>query len=251
MARKKVNAGLTTDAELLDFQIKQDNLLNEILANELKIKENENAIKNIFGNKFSLEELKSKIPLNESTELKKAQIPENLNLTQLSQDVSLSELEINKSKSSYLPKIDLEAKAGSITPQTKMFKDKTEHQVALTLTIPLFSGYSSDAFSHQMILDKQLKERIFKNYQVNLPSILENEEKRIELNRHLLAANEKTLKKAEKFQEQTISEYKRGIKNSPDLISASDRIFELKRKANELNNDIKKAIYSYNTNYSK
>lgn len=251
MARKKVNAGLTTDAELLDFQIKQDNLLNEILANELKIKENENAIKIIFSSKFSLEEIKKQIPLNQFTELKKAENSENLNMAQLSQALSLSQLEVDKSKSSYLPKIDLEAKAGSITPQTKMFKDKTEHQIALTLTIPLFSGFSGDASRQQMILDKQLKERILKDYQVNLPAVMENEEKRIELSKHLLATNEKTLKKAEKFQEQTISEYKRGIKNSPDLISASDRVFELKRKANELGNDLKKAIYSYNTNYSK
>lgn len=251
MARKKVNAGLTTDAELLDFQIKQDNLLNEILANELKIKENENAIKSLFGNKFSLEEIKKQIQLNQFNELKKTQNAENLNLTQLAQDVSLSQLELDKSRSGYLPKIDLEAKAGSITPQTRMLKDKTEHQVALTLTIPLFSGFSSDASAQQLILDKQLKERTLKDYQLNLPSVLENEEKRIELSRHLIATNEKTLNKAEKFQRQTISEYKRGIKNSPDLISASDRVFELKRKANELNNDLKKAIFNYNTNYTK
>lgn len=251
MARKKVNAGLTTDAELLDFQIKQDNLQNEILVNELKIKENENTIKSLFANKFLLEEIKGQIQLNQSNELKKVQNTENLYLNQLSQEVSLSQLEVDKAKSSFWPKIDLEAKAGSITPQSKMFDDKTEHQVALTLTIPLFSGFSSSASAQQVILERQLKEKMFKDYQSNLPIIMENEEKRIELNKHLLATNEKILKKAQKFQEQTISEYKRGIKNSPDLISASDRVFELKRKANQLNNDLKKAIYNYNTNYTK
>lgn len=250
MARKKVDSGLTSNVELLDFQIKQDTLANEISVNELKIAENEKSMSAIFGNKFTLEEINQKIA-KENLELKKSKREDNLFIKKLTQDVSISQLEVKKTKSNYLPKIDLEAKIGSITPKSKVFEDKTEHQVALTLTIPLFSGFSTDASYQHAILDKKIKENSLNNYHANYSTMIDTEEKRIELNKLLLNANEKTLKKAEKFQEQTLLEYKRGIKNSPDLISASDRVFELKRKNLELHSDLKKAIYSYNMNYSE
>lgn len=250
MAKKKVDAGLTSSAELLDFQIKEANLKNEIKVNDIKTKENETEILNSLGNTYSLDEIQKKFQFNEQT-LSNSISPEaNINLQVLKNDFETSNIELSKSKSSYNPKLDLEAKAGKITPISTLLKDKTEHQVALTLTIPLFSGFSSSAEVQKAATQNILAERALRNFQNNFSKNIEITQKKIELNNSLKDTFEVTLKKAEKFKDQTIFEYKKGIKNSPDLISASDRTLELKRRILEIKKDINISTYEFNKNIS-
>lgn len=50
--------------------------------------------------------------------------------------------------------------------------------------------------------------------------------------------NEKRLVSAKKYYELTLSEYRRGIKNSPDLVDATERWFESKKKKYEIKKDL-------------
>ncbi len=246
-AKKKVDAGLTTNVELLDFQIKETDLENEIAINNLKIKENETELLNLFGNTVSLEQILAQVntlpPTNETnTKL-------TLNEKILIEELAISNLELQKSKKNYLPKIDIEAKVGNITPTSKLLSEKNEHQVALMLTIPLFNGLNTKYEIQQTVNDKLIKERNLRNFQSNLSSLIDLESKKIKLTENLLKNQEESLLKSIKFYDQTINEYRRGIKNSADLISSSDRILELKRKIIELKKEIKILHNAFNLNY--
>lgn len=246
-AKKKVDAGLTTNVELLDFQIKETDLENEIAINNLKIKENETELLNLFGNTVSLEQILAQVntlpPTNETnTKL-------TLNEKILIEELAISNLELQKSKKNYLPKIDIEAKVGNITPTSKLLSEKNEHQVALMLTIPLFNGLNTKYEIQQTVNDKLIKERNLRNFQSNLSSLIDLESKKIKLTENLLKNQEESLLKSIKFYDQTINEYRRGIKNSADLISSSDRILELKRKIIELKKEIKILNNAFNLNY--
>jgi outer membrane protein TolC len=246
-AKKKVDAGLTTNIELLDFQIKETDLENEIAINHLKIKENEAELLNLFGNTVSLEQILIQVntlpPTNETnTKL-------TLNEKILMEELAISNLELQKSKKNYLPKIDIEAKVGNITPTSKLLSEKNEHQVALMLTIPLFNGLNTKYEIQQTVNDKLIKERNLRNFQSNINSLIDLESKKIKLTESLLKNQEESLLKAIKFYDQTINEYRRGIKNSADLISSSDRILELKRKIIELKKEIKILHNAFNLNY--
>ena len=46
--------------------------------------------------------------------------------------------------------------------------------------------------------------------------------------------NDKKLVNSQKYFDLTLGEYKRGIKNSPDLVGATDRLFLAKKKKYEL-----------------
>ena len=252
-ALKKVNAGLTSNAELMDFQIKQTNLENEISINELKLKELENELKQLFNSEKSadltLEDAKKVYSvLTDKLTMKN---PSENSLTQkvLIADLKIAEDELKASKSGYYPSLDLEAKAGTITPSHSLLKDKTEHQIALTLTIPIFSGFETKAESQKALNEKTQKEKELRSYQVNLNSNIELDKKRIELNKLLLKGQEEMLAKSIKFYDQTINEYKRGIKNSSELISASDRVLETRKKILELKAEINSRILDFNNAY--
>ena len=46
------------------------------------------------------------------------------------------------------------------------------------------------------------------------------------------------MKNAQKYFELTLAEYRRGTKNSPDLVGATDRLFSTKKKTFELIKDL-------------
>lgn len=249
-AKKKADAGLTTNADLLDFQIKESSLENELSINKLKISENETELLNLFGNNVRRDEVITNIRATESELNLKDNLPTTLNETLLLEDLKISNYELQKSQSGFRPKLDLEAKAGNITPTSKILSDKSEHQIALTLTIPLFSGFSTQTEVQKSVNEKAIKEKSLRNYQNNISSIIELEKRKIDLNKNLLKNQEDILLKAIKFYEQTINEYKRGIKNSSDLISSSDRVLELKIKTQEIKKEIKTLTYNLNLNLS-
>lgn len=249
MAKKKVDAGLTTSADLLDFQIKNETLQNEINSNQFKIEDLEKELKNLFGNKLTFDQIKSDMNFYEL----KINTPANAKDLPLFQSIrselNAITLEVKNLNGEYLPTVDIEAKYGSITPNNKLFENKTEHQIALNVNIPLFSGFSTDAKKSKAILESTQKERELRQTEIELEKSIEQDKKKIELNEKIKLTLEKSLEKATKYKELTIFEYKKGIKNSSDVINASDKKLELSRKINELKQESKILTFSFNTNY--
>lgn len=251
MAKKKVEAGLNTDAELLDFQIKEASLKNEISLIDINIQQKDSELLNLVSHQMNVEAIEQTISkeIDITSNLKNPNEDLDLDKKVMMADLKVAELEVSKSKSSYSPRLDLEAKAGKITPTSHLFKDKSEHQIAINLTIPLFSGFSTNAEVQKTINDRFVKESALKNFNANYESQINNEKKRIELNKLLLKNNEQVLNKAIKFYSQSLVEYRRGIKNSTDIILASDRVLEIRRKLIELNSQIKTDIYVFNNRF--
>ncbi len=251
MAKKKVDAGLTTSADLLDFQIKNENLMNELSSNQYKINDIEKELVAMFGNKIGLNQIKNEIQTLPNPELDKIDVHTLPEVQALHQDLLNTKLEISNIHSEYLPTIDLEGKYGNITPTQKLFDNKTEHQIALNLTIPLFTGFTTSSKLSQTILNSTRAEHELRQLEINLEKRIDLDKRKINLNGKILSNLEKSLEKASKYKELILFEYKKGIKNSSDVINASDKQFELNRKINELKNENSQLIFTYNTNFKK
>lgn len=250
MAKKKLDAGLTTAADLLDFQIKKETLENEISANQLKVIDLENEILKVIGKNGSSESIKDECDLN-STKVFSAIQQENLPEIQiLKNEIMNKKLEISNSKSAYLPTVDLEGKFGQITPSSPLLKNKTEHQVSINLNFPIFSGFTNDIKIAKANLESSQKEQELKQLELELTKSLENERNKILLNEKIISNLEKSFEMSSKYKMLSIFEYKKGIKNSSDVINASDRNLELKRKINELKYENKSLTFAFNTNYN-
>ncbi|MBC7539332.1 MAG: TolC family protein [Bacteriovorax sp.] len=245
MAKKKVDAGLTTSVDLLDFELKSENLSNEMEKNNLKTKELELVLKNLYGGNVELETiLKNYSDISQSS-LSANESDLSPDILLVKKQLELSELDKINIKAEYLPTVELEAKWGQITPHEKLLSTNREHQVALNINIPLFSGFSTEGKLQQVIIESTQKKRELRQGELNLSSKKEIDLKKIDLFKRLLSSNERLLSKAQKYRELTIGEYKRGIKNSPDVILASDKRLELERKILETQNELSVATYSF------
>ncbi|MBY0414177.1 MAG: TolC family protein, partial [Bdellovibrionales bacterium] len=251
MAKKKVDAGLTTSVDLLDFELKSENLNNELEKNLLRIEELEKELTSLYGGTTALDELvKNFSPSSQPDSSSLVGIEEVPDVLLSKKQIELINFDQKSIKAEYLPTIDLDAKWGQISPQEKFFNSNNrEHQVALNINIPLFSGFSTEGKLQQSILESTQRNRELKQNEINLNSKREIDLKKIDLLKRILISNEHLLIKAQKYRELTIGEYKRGIKNSPDVISASDKKLEIERKILETRNELAIATYSFNQTF--
>jgi outer membrane protein len=249
MARKKVDAGLTSPSDLLDFQIKSETLQNEIAINELKISDLKKDLELLLGDKLTFEKIENELRSIDQLVIKSNLSTNNPEIQFLKNSISVSQIELLNIKSEYLPILELEGKYGNITPNSKLFENKIEHQVLLNLNIPLFSGLTTDAKKNKAILELTQRERELRQLKFELEKKSLQEKIKIELNEKITATLEKSLEKSSKYKEITITEYKRGVKNSSDVVNASDKKLDLIRKINELKHEKENLIYSFNINF--
>lgn len=251
MARKKVDAGLTTSVDLLDFELKRESLSIELDKNLLTIDILKKELVNLFGGSFSYSELEKTISgekTNASTPIESSnQDTPNLILAQ--KQIDLNNSELSSLKREYLPSIELEAKWGQITPQEKFLDTKKEHAVLLNINIPLFSGLSTASKIQQSVNESTLKKRELKQTEIETNTQRELEIKKIELSKRILASLQRTQTQSIRYKTLTIGEYKRGVKNSPDVISASDNLLEIERKMLETQTELLISTYSFNETF--
>jgi outer membrane protein len=251
MARKKLDAGLTTSVDILDFNLKKEILTNDIEKNILKKETLEKELTNLYGGNSSLNEIIKTISNDASKEqrIDNSTIENSPTVILARQQIEISTLDKENIKAEYLPSIDLNAKWGQITPQDKFLANKREHQIALNINIPLFTGFSTDGKFQQAVIESTQNKRELRQAEIELDSKNILGIKKIELSKKILTSLERSLTQAIKYKELTISEYKRGIKNSPDVISASDKKFELEKRILETQNELANSSYSFNETF--
>jgi len=249
MALKKVNAGLTTNVDILDFDIKEQNLNNRVAINNLNIETNIKNLLALYAGKSTLSEIESNFDNTDEKKIEGYNSADWINISAAKLDYEISSLDKKIVRSEYSPVIDLEAKWGQITPQQEVLKNEKEHQVLLNINIPLYTGGTTSYKTQQAILESSQKERELRQIEIEAKTNFDVEQKKIETLQTLLKSYQQILSKAENYKSLTVSEYKRGIKNSPDVISASDKLLEVAIKTLETKTELSVATFSFSENF--
>ena len=237
MAQKKVSAGLTSSVDNLEFELRE----NEILLEQKKIdqehEENHLNFLKIAGATFQDSDLGKMdfSPESVYAGIQEKNIPDqNLGLQKAKLNQSLAEIERNEIRSDFLPTLDFMYAVGRITPTEENSFKLNESKYGVQLTIPLFSGFetyykskSASLLSQSLENTKdQIRNTVKADYEISIKKLKE-------LN-YSFQINDKKIVNAEKYYNLTLAEYKRGIKNSPDLVSATERYFSAKKKKLEI-----------------
>ncbi len=241
MAAKKVSAGLTSGVDNLEFELRESEIEIELKqVNQLHLEVHQN-LERIFGREIKDSEL-SQIKFSSIQELTKTSTsfkPQNSIAYKLAEiKHAQAELEKKTIRSEYLPSLDVGFDIGKLTPTDNSTSNTNESRLSILLTVPLFSGfetyYKSKSASLQAGAADKLKSQSLKNAVAEI-NILKT--KGSELGA-LFQINEKKLKIAQKYFDMTLSEYRRGVKNSPDLVGATERLFSSKKKKIEILKDL-------------
>ena len=237
MAEKKVAAGLTGSVDNLEFNLRESEI--QIEKNRIDQLHNEAHQKliQLYGEDLA-ESHFAKLSFSGIDELvnqpKKLKLEDNLEY-QIS-DLNLTRAHYEKSviKSDFSPKLDFLFNVGRLTPSENTPISYNESKYALILTVPLFSGfdtyYKTKSASLQIASSEKLKTQKTNDVQ----STYANLKTKVAELHQLYKINESKLINSQKYFDLTLGEYKRGIKNSPDLVSATERLFGAKKKKFEI-----------------
>lgn len=239
MVRKRYNAGMVTQADLLEFKLKRSNLKtqNEMIGlNILRAKEellSFAGLDSVNGYKIAgdLPHLHILANFNEilaSSEKSNAL----LKLKALEKNDYEISKKINNSKK--YPSVDLKAKYGLLSEQETGFSnDQRVGQISLIATWEAFSGGQRQA--KKGLLDHQLNSLDFQLKQLNrdLRNNIKNNFDKIKILEKQIDSIEENQKVALKLYRKTLKEYTKGVKDSGALVSASDLYKELSEKVFE------------------
>ena len=217
MASKKVSAGLTSTVDNLEFQLHESEIqIEQRQINQQHEEAHQQFIK-IYGEDIPDSRLGQLdfSPISIIDHLLKTIAPLNVEDT-----------------------VDFTYSVGRLTPSEVSPLKFNENKLAVHLTIPLFSGFDTYYKTKAASLSLQAAQHA-KNQRRNdvISYFAKLKIQLFELNQ-LFQINEIKLVKSQSYFDMTLSEYRRGIKNSPDLVSATDRLYSTKKKRLEILKDL-------------
>jgi outer membrane protein TolC len=252
MAAKKVAAGLTGPVDNFEIDLRENEIQIEQTQIDQKHLEVHQKFIRLFGEDISDTELEN---LNFSGIEVLTQFPNSEisleNTLDFQQAVALgekAELEKKEIKADFLPSIDLSYNFGRLSPSENSPMHFNEYKYGLMVTIPLFSGLDTHYKTRSAILRIQSAEKLKLQKRNDVQSDISISKTKLNELKKLFDLNEQKLISAQKYFDLTLAEYKRGIKNSPDLVGSTERLFSSKKKTVEFLKElelIKARIESY------
>lgn len=240
MADKKISAGLTSNVDGLEVDLEENSLFSErqAIASEIsRLREDlrlllhgdvpEGAISATDSFIWAPKELPIEKVLLTNPAIQRQEFMEEVAQTKVSQQ-----------RSGFIPRLDLNASYGQITPAYSNPAQESESKVALLMTWNLFSGmtnyYESKAASFEAKSQSLEKKNTATEVKKTLVNLATQKDSLVKIHEFQI----KRLSLVQKYYELTLAEYKRGVKNFPDLQSATSSFFEAKLKMIGLEKDI-------------
>ena len=241
MAGKKVSAGLTGPVDNLELDLRENEIEIELLNQKQMHAENHQKIIKLLGEDIADEEL-DKIRFSSVSSFQKS-------IQQFNSEKSIEfqrallvkrkhELEQQQVQSEFYPQLDLTYAVGRLTPSDDSSLAFNENKFGVQLTIPLFSGFETYHRNKSLIFKTAAAEKNKNQVQLYVMTQYQVLKNRINDSISLIAISDRKLKNSQKYFDLTLAEYRRGIKNSPDLVGATDRLFSTKKRKLELHKEL-------------
>jgi outer membrane protein TolC len=243
LADKKRSAGFTSKADVIEFELRETTI-NSDLKDLIQEKENKSReLSILLGRNVSEANLATKGHLERGKLVfNKEKIMQaiddfspDLNEAKINLEKSRAEKEIARSE--FFPKLDLEAKYGKLANEERAYDGNNNYTLGVTINIPLFSGFSSKNELSASTLEISAFETQIRKQTLAIKTEAENLLAKLSITLNRLEIEEKTLSRSEQYYQITLDEYRRGVKNSPDMVGASERVLNSKIRNLEFRRD--------------
>lgn len=244
IAKAKNRSGFTTSSDVLEFDLRDSTLQSDLVLLNQQL-DKKYADLNVLLSRRNHEPqeavkghlIREEISINRDQYLDKM-LKNNDQILMSKIELQQAETEKRQAKSQFLPKLDLEARYGKLANDEKVFNDKDNYSVMLKFNLPLFSGFedynsvksiSAKVAASQLSIDQK---------NISLSAELDATLAEIKALNSRLDLEEKNLERSEKYYKLTLDEYRRGVKNSPDMVGASERLLEARIRNLEYRRDL-------------
>lgn len=244
LAKLKKNSGFTSSADVIEFELRDATLNSDLKMFSQAIAEksrellvllgrNDSSIPNLVKGHLNRETSNSLSKENVLSRLKDS----NIEIAEAQAELKISEKDAAIAKSGFLPSLDLEAKYGKIANEEKVFAGNDNYSVMLKVSVPLFSGFETMNQTKSARAAVAARDAAASRKNLSVVAEAENLFAQLTTLTDRLNLEEKNLSKSEEYYKITLSEYRRGVKNSPDMVGASERLLETRIRNLEYRKD--------------
>lgn len=228
-AQDRVNAGLSLQTDELEFKLHQVELEQEEAKSSLAIKRFELELAVLLGFSEQTGLITAKyISHDHSDELANTSFSEldHLAIQVLEHKSVQANLEKLKAEKWWIPSIDLYASYGLNPFREREFEDSSdrlESIIGAQVSIGIYDGLKSKIAAAKKSKEVAGYKADRQQTSMELKAEFEHAKAQLSLTHQLIHKSEDALKISGEYLEQTIDEYKKGVKNSPDVLSALEK----------------------------
>lgn len=239
-AQKRINAGISTQTDLLDFKQQVVSLNQEIKTLDYELAVSQRLILTLVGHPS--EEAVEVVFVNSHPEhdQKETSLPQASNSyilkkANLEKDIAL--LEKSHARKWWTPSVDIYSYALRFTQKEREYADKddrNDYAIGFKITVPIFDGGEGIKFAQAKDSIAHSAEAQAHSRQLEINRQSQDATHKLQLAHTLIHGAEESVALMSDYRKGVLSEYTRGIKNSPDVLQASLRWIEAKTKFAEV-----------------
>lgn len=232
LARKA--SGFTSRADVIEFELRESTLKSDLVLLEQQREQKLRELSVLLGGDQQGLALSVKGHLHRAR-IKGAQ-------DQLSEWIDLNNIDLLSGRaqvdtaqttksmvvSDFLPRVDLDARYGRLEQDGRVFSREDNYFLMLTFSVPIFSGldtWNALRSRNELVSASQTN---MDQVKLSLHADLKNTLSQWAAISRRLDLEEVNLSRSEEYYKITLGEYRRGVKNSPDVVGASERLLDAK-----------------------
>lgn len=246
-ADRRIRGGVATESDRMEFEMKAVELDRDLAEAKLHLASQRRSLKILLGLEALNEtDLAEKMDHEHDYEaaLKHGLKDHEFLFKETEIQSEQSRLQAKKEGRSLWPKLDVFASYNQYNEREKespASEDRTETAVGLRMTMVLGAGLESQREKAALLKEAEASQYLAGFQKKEVEAHLENEMSELSLMHNQVHEAEENIKRAEKYYRLTQSEYTRGVKNSPDVLGASEKLFESRHKRLEIIRDFQLA----------
>lgn len=242
-AMVRIRSGIATSTDKIEFEQNGIQVQQDLSRAKIELSNLEREIKAVLGWPEEATISTSEIIPHEhaddlhTTELK---IQEHRNNLWLDFQKKIVENQRKISRNWWAPTFDLYASAAQFTQKERdylTYSERSDFTLGIRLTMNIFDGGENYNQSKSYYLESFAIEKEASQVRKELVAGYKNARAILELTHEQIHSAEENVNKSENYFQNTLSEYGRGIKNSPDVLQATQRLVNSKIRLLELKKD--------------
>jgi outer membrane protein len=242
-AKKRIQSGVATESDRFEFEMKSVDLKRDLDEAKLKLINQKKELSVVLNLDTSGE---MRFPKNLAHEHNFEDIlkhsPKDHEFLFKENEILASTLSLSAKSQGrvWWPKIDAYAAYNQFNERERDFSqasDRTETMVGLRMTLSLPAGLESNNEASALSREAEAYKKLAEFQRKEIETHVETELSELRLRHDQVHYAEENIQRAESYYKLTQSEYTRGVKNSPDVLGASDKLFEMKHRRLEIIRD--------------